>query len=401
MPCTPQRRRPPARRPSRILALVPLVLALPLTPAWAGDVDYTLSGVAQGGGVWQDPPGARQGRWDAVGGYGLTGGLSTQWDATTYGATVRVGSGDYGKSVDRPGTNAPAALEEAFLSAAGDWGKVRLGQTQGAAARATDLLPLLVGGEMDGFWTRETKVRAPGLALGSPILARDSADAPKIGYETSRLEDGSLSGLKLGVSVAPQRRALGQDLVSPSLIAAEGDFWEAGANYRGDWGPWSYELGLAANHATAARAGLNDTNTQTLALGLTYGGFTWGTVLFNDGQSGLAGTAPAGREKPGATLGMTTQGTYENGPYAMTLFWHASATGNVTQYRAFGAGWQWKWRRDTTVGLDLARWSAQRIGTALPGAPNAGGGMNSDAGLYTTAMNATGLVASGVVEFRF
>lgn len=385
---------PPTRSPFPIrhIALPLLAGSLLSAPVQAADVDYTLSGVGQAGGVWTDPPGHQQGRWDGVAGYGITGGLSTQWDGTTYGATVRVGSGDYGKSGDRPGNNAKGALEEAFLSATGDWGKARLGQTQGAAARATDLLPLLVGGEMDGFWTRDARARPPGAALGSPTLARDSADAPKIGYETPRLD-----GWKVGASVAPERRALGQDLVAPSLIAAESDYWELGTNYRGDWGPWSYEVGVAATHATAGRPDRNDTNTQTVALGLTYGGFTLGTILFNDGDSGLSRSPGAGRQRAGDTAGMTAQGTYENGPYAMTLFWHASHMANVTEYRAYGVGWQWKWRPDTTFGLDLARWSAQRIGSALPGDGATGG----DAITYATASDATGLVASGVVEFRF
>ncbi|MBB6254859.1 porin [Nitrospirillum iridis] len=355
-------------------------LLAPWTPARAS-ADYHLSGVVQGGVVGTDTPAAGNAHWDPFGAYAVTGGVETVTDSgVTYGATLRVGSGNTGRSTDRPGNADKIGIDQVYVYAAGGWGKVRLGQNWGASERATDLLPLLVGGEMDGFWTQSGRVRPPGAVLGRAYAGRDSDDAAKVDYETPRL-----FGLKAGFSFAPERRAFGQDIVGPYAIPAETNFWEGAANYRGDWGPVQYEAGLAYNHADAAHGWLEDTQTVTLAGGLTYGGFTVGAVLFDDGDSGLPRDRPA--SGPGDTRGATLQGTYENGPYGLTLFWHGSETERLTTYRAYGLGLSWKVRADTTVGLDLIRWTAD-LDAGNPDATTAG-------------RHPTGNVATGVIEFRF
>ncbi|MDZ5646764.1 porin [Nitrospirillum sp. BR 11828] len=377
---------------------IPALLGMPLCAAVAvlaspraaqAQVDYHLSGVAQGGVVGTDRPAAGDAHWDAVGAYAVTGSLETVTDSgVTYGALLRVGSGNTGRSTDRPGNadRQGIGIDQAYVYAAGGWGKVRLGQSWGASERATDLLPLLVGGEMDGFWTQSGRVRPPGTALGRAYAARDSDDATKVDYETPRL-----FGVKAGFSYAPERRAFGQDIVAASVVPAETNFWEGAVNYRGDWGPVQYELGAAYNHADAAHGWLRDTSTVTLAGGLTYGGFTVGTVLFDDGDSGLLRnrTAAAHGDAPGDTRGATVQGTYENGPYGLTLFWHGSETENWTTYQAYGLGLSWKVRGDTTLGLDLIHWAAD----LESGNPAAMAGQSSP--------HPTGNVATAVVEFRF
>ncbi|WP_044563652.1 porin [Azospirillum sp. B4] len=374
------RRLPTPRAASITLGALLVPLLAPLGAARAG-VDYHLSGVAQGGVVGTDTPAAGNAHWDPFGAYAVTGGVETVTDGgVTYGAALRVGSGNTGRSTDRPGNADKIGIDQAYVYASGGWGKARLGQSWGAAERATDLLPLLVGGEMDGFWTQGARVRPPAMALGRAYAGRDSDDAAKVDYETPRL-----FGLKLGASFAPERRAFGQDIVAPYAIPAETNFWEGGANYRGDWGPVQYEAGLAYAHADAAHGWLEDTSTVTLAGGLTYGGFTVGAVLFDDGDSGLARDRPSGAAS--GTKGATLQGTYENGPYGLTLFWHASETEHWTVYQAYGLGLSWKVRSDTTLGLDLIRWAA-----------------DLDAGnptVTTAGRHPTGNVATGVIEFRF
>ncbi|HYE49838.1 MAG TPA: porin [Azospirillaceae bacterium] len=348
------------RIPLHALALAAAALA----PPAAAEPQVSWSAVGQAAGSWANRTEPGAGRWDAFAGYQLEGTAEDVSDSgITYGATAKVGSGDYEESGQRPGNNAKLTVNEAYLFAVTAYGRFRLGDEDGAADRAVDVLPTLVGGQMSGFWTEAAAVAPPAGYLG-----RDSDDATKIFYETP-----DALPVTLGVSYAPKRKSLVEDIEDPSDIAPEDDFLELALGYRGEAGPWTYELGLAWNRAEAGRPGLKDTEAVTLAGLATYGGFSVGAAWFDNGRSGRAKGAPGGD-----TGGLTVQGTYENGPYGLTLFWHGSEVERVVDYEARGLGLSWRVAEAVTLGADLVHWKAKE-----------------------PAGRSDGLVALGVVEVSF
>lgn len=289
------------------------------------------------------PAGSRGGFFAA---YGMTGEVEHMTDSgLVIGLVGTIGSGDYERSLTRPGTNERFTLNEAYLHLTSAWGQVRLGDEDGAAKRAVDLLPLIGGGQMDGLWT--------GLAGAAPPvdhLGRDSDDATKLLYETPRL-----LGLRAGVSYAPERQSLVEDIARRSTVPKEEDFWEFGLNWRTDAGAWSYELALGYGFADGG--GLNRAGTETLKLGglAIYGGFAIGTVWFTE-EVGL--TPGRASERAGVTL----MGSYENGPYGLALWAQDAEVSGGEERRAYGAGLSWRFREDATLGLDLIRFADDPAG---------------------------------------
>jgi hypothetical protein len=332
-----------SNRPAALRSLCAALTLLPGAAAAAPSFDW--SAIALGTVAQAAPRKPGQGAWDAIGGYALSGTAQDTTDTgIRYGVTLRVGSGDYGASGDRPGHNRKITVNEMFLFFDTAWGRLRLGDEDGAADRAVDLLPILVGGQMAGDWTAAVRTPPPAGWQG-----RDSDDATKLVYQTPRL-----AGAQLGISFAPRRTSLVEEIRRDLNGQAERDFVELGGNYRGDAGPLSYELGVAWNHGRSNRPWIADTSDVTVAGLLLYGGFSVGVSWFDNGDSGR----PVGTLQTG---GATVQGTYENGPYGLTLFWHRSEVRQALTYHAYGIGTQWAAVADLlTVGLDLVRTRASR-----------------------------------------
>ncbi|WP_162305841.1 porin [Oleisolibacter albus] len=340
------------RSPLPTLSLLPaplvpvLLLAVPILmprPALAAEQDFTWQAVGQLGGVYTTDPARGGDRWSGYAGYGVTGDWSITTDSgLVYGLSGTLGSGDYEKSLDRPGTNSKFTLSEGYVYVTSAWGRLKLGDEDGAAKRAVDLLPTLVGGEMDGFWTR-----IAGAAPPTGPLGRDSDDATKILYETPRL-----MGLRAGLSWSGERKSLVEEIRKASDLPAEENLWEFGLNYRGDVRAWSYELAAGYVLGDSQTPGIEDTRSLKLAGLVYYGGFSLGAVWSDDGDSA--------RLDGHDTDGLTVQGTYENGPYGLTLFWNDSRTRRELDYTAYGLGLSWRVREHLTLGVDGVRYDADR-----------------------------------------
>ncbi|HYC03392.1 MAG TPA: porin [Azospirillaceae bacterium] len=330
---------------TRSLPLAALLLGLNATTALA-EVPLTFAGEGQLAGAWSNKP--AEDRWSAYAAYQLEATAERTSDSgLIYGATVKLGSGDYEEG-SGPGINAKFTVNEWYLFLESAYGRVRVGDEDGAADRALLLLPIIGAGQMEGFWTE-----AAGVAPPSGYLGRDSDDATKIFYETPEALP-----VTLGVSYAPERESLFEDIEEPSEIAPEKHFLELAASWRGESGPVTYELGAAWKRAEARRPFLRDTNGYSVAGVASYGGFQLGAVWFDDGRSGRFKGAPGGD-----TQGTTVQGTYENGPYGLTLFRHDSEVEGTLDYAATGIGLAWRVRPEVTLGLDLVRWEAERART--------------------------------------
>ena len=334
----------------RLLPAAALLALLTTAPSVQAEAQFTASGIAQATFARVVP--VKPPRFAAIAGYALTGSFEdTTETGIRWGLTTRIGSGDFGRSDDAPGHNEKVALNEIFLFADTVYGRFRLGDDDGAADRATDLLPTLVGGELTGDLPDTLRTRPAG------HIGRDSDDATKFLYQTPRL-----LGLQLGLSYAPRRHSLGEEIVHPGGGLHERHLYEAALNYRGDAGPLSYELGAAYSHGSSKSPGIAGTDAISAAALLLYGGFSLGAIWFDNRDS----AQPRGSRGTG---GATVQGTYQNGPYGLTLFWHQSdaapaaqaAVTAPTTVRADGLGLEYEVLPEhLKIGLDLARTEARR-----------------------------------------
>ncbi|MFV3075267.1 porin [Niveispirillum fermenti] len=323
-----------ARRLS--LALSPFLAAL---PADAATTDFDWRGVVQGALV-------RSGDGhNAYGAYAVTGeGKLTTDSGLGLSLTATLGSGDYQKSLDRPGRDNQFTVNELFVTLDSAWGRLRVGDEDGAAKRAVDVLPLLAGGQMDGLWTEIAAIAPPLTHLG-----RDSDDATKILYETPRV-----MGLRVGVSYAWKRDSLVEDIARHTPGPVDRGLWEFGANYEGDWGPVSYDLAAGYAMADSRNPALGDTESLKLAGQIYYGGFAAGLVWVDDGDSG--------RLKGDDATSTTFMGSYENGPYGLALWWQGVDLDVSRDYDAYGAGLSWRVAGDTRLSLDTVRYDGGRRG---------------------------------------
>ena len=330
----------------RLLPLATL-LALTMAPAaHAASMEFDWRGIGQVTGVRAtDVPRGSGDGWNAYAGYALSGDATVITDSgLSYGLGGTVGSGDYEKSLDRPGNNADLTMNEVYVHVTSAWGRVRVGDDDGAAKRAIDMLPLLAGGQMDGFWAN-----TDGAGSYWNHLGRDSDDATKVLYETPRL-----MGLRAGVSYAWKRDSLVENIKKESPIPAERDMWELGLNYQGDYRAFSYELAAGYVRGEAGAPGIHDTESLKLAGLLLYGGFSAGAIWTDDGKSGQ----PDGI---GSSSGLTLMSSYENGPYGLAVWWQGSERGRVEDYNAYGMGLSWRFYEQTSLGFDLVRYDADRL----------------------------------------
>jgi hypothetical protein len=325
-------------RLSRSLTTAALAL-LAAFPAAAETVEFTGRGVGQAAVV-------RSGDGhELFGAYAATGDATVTTDAGLgLSLTATIGSGDYQKSLDRPGRNDQLTVNEVFLTVNSAWGRLRIGDEDGAAKRAVDMLPLLAGGQMDGLWT--------GIAATAPPidhLGRDSDDATKILYETPRV-----MGLRLGVSYAPKRDSLVEDIAEETPGRLDRDLWEIGLNYQGDLDAVSYELAAGYVTADSRNPLLGDTQSLKLAALALYGGFSGGVIYVDDGDSG--------RLKGDDATSTTLMASYENGPYGAALWWQGVTQDISRDYDAYGAGLSWRILDETSLSVDGVRYEGGRRG---------------------------------------
>jgi predicted porin len=333
----------PVSMPAAALLATALLAAAPVAAApVAAAATLEWRGVAAGTLQHSSRPGPQQARLDGVLSYALTAEAVHITDSgLSFGLTATLGSGDYERSLDRPGTAESLTAAELYLSLISGWGRLRLGDEDGAAKRAVDLLPLLSGGGVDGFW-RESAGRSGGLAAVDH-LGRDSDDATKLLYETPRL-----LGLRLGLSYAPERRSLSEDIVAPSPIPAEQEIWEVGLNWRGDLGAVSTELAAGWMAGQGGKAGASGSQSLKLAGLVTYGGFSLGGVGFSE-QVGLQPGGTTGRNGLSAQLG------YDNGPFSLALWGSGTATEGIRLDRQIGVSSSWRMQPGISLGIDIVR----------------------------------------------
>jgi len=233
--------------------------------------------------------------------------------------------------------------DEASVYLAGTWGRLELGDFDGAADTLAIYAPLVGIEQIDGdaydFLTNRptTGTRAGfqlgGLPNGTIVKTPDSGDSTKIMYLTPRF-----AGFQAGASYATQNGSEAQDVVAFKTSATGGykDFWEAGVNWTGDFAGFSIAAGATTTGATGTNinSGLSLEDFWTWQAGgqVGYGGFKVGGGYYDGGDFNKVSGAPnASSDSSAWHLGAS----YTAGPFAVGVT-YAEAQGykGPTQFNA-------------------------------------------------------------------
>ena len=255
-----------------------------------------------------------------------------------YGAKIELQNSTGGAGATGVGT------DEASVYLAGTWGRLELGDFDGAADTLAIYAPLVGIEQIDGdaydfLNNRPTTGTRAGFQLGglpnggSVVKAPDSGDSTKVMYITPRF-----AGFQAGASYATQNGSEAQDVVAFKTSATGGykDFWEAGVNWTGDFAGFSIAAGATTTGATGTNinSGLSLADFWTWQAGaqVGYAGFKFGGGYYDGGDFNKVDGAPnASSDSSAWHLGAS----YTAGPFAVVLT-YAEAQGykGPTQFSA-------------------------------------------------------------------
>jgi hypothetical protein len=262
--------------------------------------------------------------------------------------------------------------DEASVYVGGTWGRLELGDFDGAADTLAIYAPLVGMEQIDGdaydFLGVQSRSGTPtifgALPMGGVVKAPDSDDATKISYITPRF-----AGFQAGASYAPQSNSEAQDVVAFKTVGGYKDFWEAGLNYTGELYGFSVAAGVTAAGATGQDLGtvggpsLEDFVAWQAGAQLGYGGFKLGGGYIDAGDYNAVSGNPA---TSGDSTAWHVGISYTAGPVAVG-FTYADAEGfkggpNVaagipatyaSSYKTYGGGAAYTIAPGLTVQADV------------------------------------------------
>jgi outer membrane protein OmpU len=238
-----------------------------------------------------------------------------------YGAKIELQNSTGGA----PGSTG-VGTDEASVYLAGTWGRLELGDFDGAADTLAIYAPLVGIEQIDGdaydfLNNKPTTGTRAGFQLGglpnggSVVKTPDSGDSTKIMYLTPRF-----AGFQAGASYATQNGSEAQDVVPFKTTATGGykDFWEAGINWTGDFAGFSVAAGATTTGATgqniASGLSLEDFWTWQAGAQVGYAGFKVGGGYYDGGDfNKVSGSPNASSDSSAWHLGAS----YTAGPLAV------------------------------------------------------------------------------------
>jgi len=265
----------------------------------------------------------------------------------------------YGAKVELQNTttSASVATDEASVYLSGTWGRIELGDFDGAADTLAIYAPLVGIEQIDGdaydFLDVTTPVAAgatAGTRFGATpffglVKAPDSGDSTKIMYLTPRF-----AGIQAGVSYATQNGSEAQNVVAlKSDSPGYKDFWEFGANYTGEFAGFSVAVGATASTAsgedrqappfTTVNRELEDFFAWQAGAQIGYAGFKVGGGYIDGDDFGAVKNTTAGD-----ATAWHVGASYTAGPFAVGVT-YADAEGSkagfttyASDYKTYGGG---------------------------------------------------------------
>lgn len=255
--------------------------------------------------------------------------------------------------------------DEVGIYLAGSWGRVELGDDDGASELNVSAPTVGIGqinGSYDDYITAGDRAHALNDRRNHNFTAFDSDDDTKITYYTPKF-----SGFQAGVSYVPQSDA-GGETVSLTDTSPK-DVFEVGLGYDGEFNGVMVKLGGNYNFGDAA-TGTEDLSAWTVGGQVGYKGFRFGGGYTHDGDS-LAASGTADDDITSWNVGAT----YENGPWGVGISYldvdfddaavastvGGGATGSGGDYTAWAFGGTYTVAPGLTVGADLAFYDRDRV----------------------------------------
>ena len=281
----------------------------------------------------------------------------------------------YGAKVElqNSSTSASVQTDEASVYLSGTWGRVELGDFDGAADTLAIYAPLVGIEQIDGdaydFLAADVAGTGAGpTRFGSQpffglVKAPDSGDSTKVMYLTPRF-----AGIQAGVSYATQLGSNSQDVVAFKSETLYKDVLEFGANYTGTFAGFSVAAGATGTSGTGEERGdieLEDFFAWQAGAQVGYAGFKFGGGYIDGDDFG----APAGTEAADATA-WHVGASYTAGPLAVALT-YADAEGAkadfvtyASDYTTYGGGVAYTLAPGFVVQADLMYVDEEGINTS-------------------------------------
>ncbi|WP_158047463.1 porin [Skermanella pratensis] len=150
--------------------------------------------------------------------------------------------------LENEGAGGGIVTDEASVYLGGAWGRLELGDQDGAADQLFVFAPTVGNGQIDEDWF---DFAGPDIDTDDLLLPTDTSDSTKITYMTPKI-----GGLRAGVSYTPQFDSEGQNVVAldptdPDTDNLYKDLIEAGIGYEREVAGFSLEIGAGYVHGDA------------------------------------------------------------------------------------------------------------------------------------------------------
>jgi outer membrane protein OmpU len=251
-----------------------------------------------------------------------------------YGAKVELQNSTGGAGATGVGT------DEASVYLGGTWGRLELGDFDGAADTLKIYAPLVGTEQIDGDYPDFATSDLGGLTFGAQpafgIHIPNSGDATKIMYLTPRF-----AGFQAGVSYTPESGSEAQNVVAFKNTNNYKDWIDGGVNYTGTFAGFSVALGATVSSATGQNTAtpLEDFTAWNVGAQVGYGGFLFGGGYVDaDDYNVPVGASGADQSVWHAGLSYTA-GPVAIGASYMDAEGYKSAGGTyASDYKAYGIG---------------------------------------------------------------
>jgi outer membrane protein OmpU len=256
-----------------------------------------------------------------------------------YGAKIELQN-----STPNSGTTG-VGTDEASVYLGGTWGRLELGDFDGAADTLKIYAPLVgieqIDGDYGDFLGVDSAVSPVStLTFGSQpafgIHIPNSGDATKVMYLTPRF-----AGFQAGISYTPESDSQAQNVVAFENTSTYEDWIEGGINYTGEFSGFSVALGATVSSASGRDLGtrLEDFTAWNVGAQVGFGGFLLGGG-YVDADDFNVPTGATGVDQSVWHAGLTyTAGPVAVGASYMDAEGYKGAGGTyASDYKAYGLG---------------------------------------------------------------
>jgi outer membrane protein OmpU len=237
------------------------------------------------------------------------------------------------------------------------WGRVEIGDRDGAEAKTMVFGPLVNGATITGLtamtWRNGPAAAANDAFIGPIVLggALFLADSTKVTYYTPKF-----SGLQLGASYTPERAENQKGLATDSTAGELSEGKAIGANWSGSMGDAAVRASAGWSSADAEGVNENDRTQWVAGFNVSMNGWQFGGGYVNDETGGGSASTVVQRDNIQYRVGLV----YSTGPYTSGIEYADqsvdTATGedsatvwSIQGKKSLGAG--------VSVGVGVRQWS--------------------------------------------